>query len=231
MTKRTEPLSKLLGVGLYNVAEAAAITGIKPADIRRWLFGYEEKGRFHSGLWKSELSKFGDNALGFRDLLEIRFVNAFRSHGISLQSIRLAWNNAREICDTDYPFTCKQFHTDGKSIFASIQEEAKDEILIDLGRRQYAFQSIISPALYHGIEYFNDRKALRWFPLKNSKKVVLDPARNFGSPILANEGIRTDVLYRAYVAEGEDARKVADLYGISTVSVKAAVRFERREAA
>lgn len=220
----------LLGVGLYTVDEAAAYTGIKAQHIRRWLFGYKAKGRYHEGLWRSELANLEVKALGFHDLLEIRFVHAFRQHGVSLQSIRLASQRAREFFNHPHPFTCRSFQTDGRRIFASVLEESGDESLLDLVAKQYVFKQVIKPSLYEGIDYIDD-EARRWYPLPSSKVVVLDPTRNFGKPILSNSGVETAALAAAFEAEGRNVKRVASLYEVPMSEVESAIRFEHRESA
>jgi len=62
-----------------------------------------------------------------------------------------------------------------------------------------------------------------WRPRSN--RVILDPQRSFGEPIVADEGIPTDILASAYVAEGSvDA--VARWYEVDPAAVEDAVEFE-----
>lgn len=229
--KKTESSSRLIGVGLYTAVEAALYTGISAKDIRRWMFGYTSHGVEHAGLWTPELSFVEENLLGFHDLLEIRFVHAFRQHGVSLQAIRSASIQAREMFDQQYPFTCKRFQTDGRDIFATVMDETGDEALLDLVKRQWAFKQVIKPSLYEGIDYASEGSAQRWYPLKRNKAVVLDPARNFGKPILTSAGIDTSAIYQSYQAEGQDAKRVAIIFEITTAAVDAAVAYEHRIAA
>ena len=175
----------MIGTGLYTLTEAAAFTGIQARNINRWLFGYKAGNREYSALWHPQLATQGlkVKAIGFHDLLEIRFVNAFRQHGVSLQAIRSAADHARELFRQRYPFTRKRFLTDGRSIFTEVFEETGDETLLDLVKRQYVFKQVVSPSLYSGIEYDHD-DAKRWFPMRNSRRIVLDPDRAFGKPIV-----------------------------------------------
>ncbi|KTB55504.1 MerR family transcriptional regulator [Pseudomonas sp. MAFF 301514] len=223
--------SPLVGVGLYTPSEASLYTGIPAADIRRWLFGYSSNGIQHPGLWQSELMDVNEYILSFHDLLEIRFVHAFRQHGVSLQAIRNASRQASELFGQAYPFTCKRFQTDGRSIFATVLDETGDETLLDLIKKQYAFKHVISPSLYEGIDYTGKGSAQRWYPVKRSKIVVLDPARNFGKPVLTGAGIDTATLFNAYEAEGNDTKRIALLYEIPPSAVRAAIEFEQRRAA
>ena len=165
-------------------------------------------------------------------MLEIRFVDAFRRYGVSLPSIREAAEHARELFHQPYPFTCRRFQTDGRSIFADVKEVTGDDGLVDLVKKQNVFNRVIKPSLYTGIEYDSgENNALRWFPVLNSKKIVLDPERSFGKPMITEAGITTEVLFQSWLAEGEDARMVASLYDIDIAAVNAAVHFEQRIAA
>ena len=229
--KNNKTLSNLLGVGIYSINDVAAYTGIRASDIRRWIFGYKSNGSMHQGLWRSELAGQDEKALSFNDLLEMRFVHAFRKHGVSLQAIRRASEYAREQFNQTYPFTCRRFQPDGQSIFATILEETGDETLLDLVKRQYAFKQVVSSALYEGIEYADEGAALRWYPVGRKKGIVLDPARNFGKPSLVNTGINTEVLFRAYKAEDMDSKRVAALFEVPVQAVKAAIEFEIGKAA
>jgi uncharacterized protein (DUF433 family) len=229
--RQTDTSSRLIGLGIYTPAEAALYTGIAAKDIRRWMFGYTSDGITHPGLWTPELAFSEENLLGFHDLLEVRFVHAFRKHGVSLQAIRLASKQASEIFDQQYPFTCKRFQTDGRSIFATVFDETGDEAILDLVKRQYAFRQVIGPSLYEGIDYAGEGSAQRWYPVKRSKTIVLDPNRNFGKPVLTATGIDTAAIYQAYLSEDENLQRVAALYEIKPSAVQAAVAYEHGIAA
>ena len=223
-------MTSLIGVGLYSIPEASVLTGIPARKIKSWMMGYESGSRTKQPpLWKSPVTESIDNTISFQDLLEIRFVNAFRQHGVLMPTIRAAVRQASEYFDQDYPFTCRQFQTDGRSIFATVEEKTGDESLIDLVKKQNVFNRVIKPSLYTGIEYDGEESsALRWFPVPKSKKVVLDPERSFGKPIITTAGITTNALYQSWLAEDQDTRMVASLYEVDTASVDAAVSFEQR---
>jgi uncharacterized protein (DUF433 family)/DNA-binding transcriptional MerR regulator len=226
----------LINVGLYTFQEASRLTKASPQELRRWLNGYAHKAsgsdqRVKSApLWKTELAEAEVEGISFHDLLEVRFVQVFRKHGVSLQTIRIASEQARELFNHPYPFTCKRFQTDGRTIFASALEEAGETELLDLAKRQFAFTKIIEPSLYRGIEFGNDELASHWYPLPRSKAVVLDPTIAFGKPIVTNGSVRTSTLYDAFKAE-ESKQYVAKLYEVPVSAVDAAIRFEERLAA
>ena len=224
-------MDSLVGIGLYSVAEAAALSGIPAVKIRRWLFGYtsnyQKQEINHPGLWQTQVASHNIEGLGFHDLLEIRFVDAFREHGVSLQAIRAAAQHARDFFNSDYPFTCDRFRTDGRTIFAEILEETGDNALVDMVKKQYVFKQVIRPSLYKGIQYDAEGDASHWFPLGNrNKRVVLDPERAFGKPIVTDSGVPTDILYSAYLAE-EDINFVSNIYDVPVIDIEAAINFEK----
>ncbi|HEX4666627.1 MAG TPA: hypothetical protein VH207_08500, partial [Chthoniobacterales bacterium] len=86
---------RLLNIGLYTVPEAARLTRVSAGKIRRWLKGYDFKSgdRVHhsNAVWQGELQPVENKlALSFRDLLELRFVDAFIRTGVSWRTMRRA---------------------------------------------------------------------------------------------------------------------------------------------
>jgi uncharacterized protein (DUF433 family) len=85
---------------------------------------------------------------------------------------------------------------------------------------------IVSPALYTGIDFDGHEGAVRWFPIQNSKQIVLDPERSFGQPIVAGTGVPTVAIVDALTAENGDVSRVARLFDISRDAVLKAKQFE-----
>ncbi len=220
----------LLGIGLYTPAEAARITGTKPREVSRWLFGYKDNGGdFHSPLWTTQIpidgKIVGQKVIGFRDLMELRIIKEFTKHGVSLRTIRAALESASQIFGTPYPFTAHRFLTDGESIF--IEAVESDPTLTDLIKRQLVFDEIIRPSLYEGIEFSSTGEAVRWYPLKRSKSVIVDPEVSFGKPVLSRFGIPTELIKKAVEVEG-DTKLVALQFDIPIAEVNAALKFEQQ---
>jgi uncharacterized protein (DUF433 family) len=227
---------ELIDVGLYTFREASRFTSAEPREIRRWLRGYTFKfkgeARYSPPLWKTQLDY--PEELGFRDLLELRFVKHFVKCGVHLTVVRKALQHAREIFGTEYPFTAHRFLTDGKRVFHEALESVAAEHegpLTDVIAHQLVLDSVIRPSLYAGIEYRHDRKsAARWYPMPRTRAVVLDPAIGFGKPILSEYGIPIDTIAAA-VATEKSAARVARIFDIPRSAVTVALKFEQRLAA
>jgi uncharacterized protein (DUF433 family) len=224
--------NSLLGKGMYTVPEAASLAGIPVAALRRWSLGYRYKRdadvKHSPAVWDREIEDIdGQVVLSFLDLMEARFVRAFRKHRVSWTAIRTAAKEAADLFGDSHPFTRRRFRTDGQRIFAEIERRGEVK-LFDLNRRGWVFQQIVDPSLYRGVEFENDQAA-RWFPLYPKKTIVVDPARCFGRPVTM-EGIPTDTLAAAMSGMGGDAAATAAWYNVPTATVRAAAAFESRQA-
>jgi uncharacterized protein (DUF433 family) len=180
-------------------------------------------------VWRGDIEEInGHTALSFLDLMEVRFIRAFRRHRVSWPAIREAAGLACEMFGDGHPFTRQRFRTDGVRIFQQIEERGEVR-LFDMNRKSWVFHEIVSPSLYEGVEFSEDQVA-RWFPMWPRKTIVLDPHLSFGRPIVAKGSVPTDVLAAAAKAEGS-AEAVARWYQIPPGMVRAAIDFENRFAA
>lgn len=226
---------QLLGVGLYSVPEAARLTRISNRRIRSWTTGYiRSSGKHHrkyTSVWRADAPYVdGIVSLTFRDLMEVRFVNAFREYGVTWKVIRLAALHAMEWLGNDHPFSMKSFRTDGRTIFADLVEDSGSRKLLDLVSSQYAFSQVISQSLYRGMEFSEADEVVRWWPEGKRKAIVVDPLRSFGQPIDSKSGVPTRILADACRAEGS-AKRAASNFGVRVQAVVSAVEFEEKLAA
>lgn len=225
----------LVGIGLYTVPEAARLSRVPNQTIRRWMLGYADQrggsARDVAPLWRSQVPRVdGTVGLSFLDLIEIRFVHAFRRHGVSLAVIRRTAERAYQIFGQDHPFTRTRFRTDGRSIFAEVLEETGRSRLLNVPTSQYAFRQVIEPSLYASLDISEGDDVLRWYPKYPKRQVVVDPDRSFGRPIVVHGGVPTEILAQAARAEDSE-RRAAKLFDVSVAAVRAAIAFEASLAA
>ena len=245
VAKMKTPVDDVLGRGVYGAADAlrlinfrrryeASTRSISRQTVTRWLRGYNYShgGEVrHSGpLWRPDYANNDDTIeLSFRDLIELRFVKAFRDVGLSLPTIRQCFMRAVDAVKDQRPFSTQRFRTDGKTIFLEITHDVREGELLDLKRRQGAFHRMVAPSL-HDLEFDADIVA-RWFPLGMSRKtIVVDPTRAFGRPIVVQGGVPAEILSEAVEIEGSPER-VAKLYEVPLPAVRDAVVFQQRLAA
>lgn len=222
--------AQFIGAGIYTVPEAARLSRVSAARIRRWLKGYDFKAtreRHHSDpIWPGQLDALeGKVAVGFCDLVEIRFVAAFIAQGVSWKTMRRAHAAAQRKLGTMHPFCTNRFVTDGREILLEQGETDEDKVLIDLTNNQQEFDKIVHPFLQE-LEFADDMTLVRWWPLGRKRSVVLDPVRNFGQPSTSAAGVPTRVLARTVRANGGSLELVAHWYEVSPDEVRDAVEFE-----
>lgn len=215
---------------VYQAHEAARLIGISSSRIKRWLEGYVYKldgeSRTQPPLWQSKYDNAGDLYLGFEDLIEIRFVDAFVKAGLSLQAVRGLLAQARVIVDCDYPLSTHQFKTDGRTIFLEIWERDKARA-IDVKDGQHAFHAIVKPS-FRDLE-FDENAVVKWFIDGKDKRVSIDPNIAFGQPAIDKTGIATARFFEAYKAEG-NLKTAASMFEIPLAAAKQAIEFELRMA-
>lgn len=222
-----------LGIGYYSAIEAARLLDTPVRNVRRWLGGYSyRQGHevFHvEPLWTPQLPRY-DSAieLGFRDLIELRFVKEFIKAGLGLKTIRHCLNYARECVNDEHPFSTRRFQTDGRTIFLESATDAGDAVLLDLKDKQYTIKAVIDRT-FKDLD-IEDEAVKRWRPYKGKASIVIDPDLVFGQPTTAKYNIPTITLAQAVAAEGSE-KAVSALYEVPISVVRDAVAFEETLAA
>jgi uncharacterized protein (DUF433 family) len=221
-----------IGVGYYTATEGARLLKTTPRNIARWLGGYTYKDRDGSvvkaaPLWRPELPRLGDGLeIGFRDLIELRFVLAFIRQGVGLNVIRRCLGNARKIIDDERPFSTHRFRTDGDSIFLESlrEEQGSADGVVDLRTNQMVFRHVIEPT-FRDLDLANG-SVVQWRPFKGKPSIVIDPRRSFGKPLATDYGVPTSALANAAKAENS-SRRAAKLFEVPVAVVNDAVAFEQ----
>ena len=224
MTKQSEVLDRLTK-GFYSVGEVRQLAGVAETVSRRFAKSY--KGRH--GLWDGQDQRLGRYVyISFRDLVELRFINAFHDAGVSWQRIVKTAQHAKSRFDTNYPFSDFRFKTDGAEVFGQTGEGLEQFS----GQGQMAFAEVLSGYLFEPLDY-RDNEPVRWYPAQEwgmagiGRKVMVDPRHAFGAPVISKHYIPTRTLFLNYQGEGEDSELVARNYEISVESVETAVTFQK----
>jgi len=222
----------LIGKGVYTLAEAYRLTGVPSRRIVRWTQGYDFDYRGslrHSPPIIASADNLVDDQpiLDFLDLIEIRFLNAFREYGVGWKAIRIAGLRARELLQRTHPFSTRKFKTDGRTILAEFVAETGDRVLLDLVKHQYKFRKVIDPYLYGGLDFNEYEEPSRWWPLGRNRRIVIDPKRGFGAPIIARHGIATRVISQSYQSL-QSYEAVAGWFETDTKSVYDAIEYESK---
>lgn len=222
-----------VGMGLYSLADAVRFSGLPASTIRRCLSGYEYRTRLGRRTGRPHFA--GDfaqetggrtvvEAVSFRDLIELRFIAAVRDHGVSGHEIRRAAAALAEKLQTSHPFCTRKFRTLAGKILLDLGDAAGIPRVLELARNQQVMDAIVRP--FAEEVRFDENDPILWRPPAGAGRVVLDPTRSFGRPLIDCGAIPTATLHRTWLAEGKDAGAAARWYGVTSEDVEAAVAFE-----
>jgi len=211
----------IFGSGIYSPRQAARLVGSSAQEVMRWTRG--------SGpvdpLWKAHYQFLDDTTeLSFLDLIEVRVVKALRRSGVSLQAIRFALHLAENRFEVERPLATRTFKLSGGDILMDAIED--DGNLISLSKKnpgQKVFSEIVKQSL-NDLEY-EGNYAARWRP-NSAQFVIIDPSRAFGTPMIDDFGISTQVIFREF-QEFQDARYLSKIYEIPLRYINDAIKFEK----
>jgi uncharacterized protein (DUF433 family) len=221
-------MAAVLGQGVYSLAEAARLTGLKVGRVREWFRGRASETHRNPVFVGDYEPVEGDFAISFHDLIDVYVAGRLRDHGVSLQTARKVYARMPGDLGTPHPFCRKELLTDGKQVFLHGLDEQGREELTEVLSRQGVFPQVLLPFL-KTIDYDKVKLlARRW---RIAEAVVLDPTICFGKPIIEAAGIPTYTLAAAYEANGKDAGLASRWYNVDPRLVLAAADFEKSLAA
>lgn len=215
-----------IGIGLYELSEAAVYLGVTSRRVHGWTTGYSYRDSAGSEkrtapLFARDNPELVDQKLvTFLDLIELYTIAAFRNAKVSLRKIRQAADWAACEFGVSHPFATKEWGTDGFTLWVRHNATAAQEP----DAKQLSFDAVVSD-LFVNIDY-GDLYASRFWPLGKERRVVLDPHFNFGKPIHADSGVPTYSIYE--MAQGGTPKsEIAWWFSVPDAAVDAAWEYER----
>jgi uncharacterized protein (DUF433 family) len=88
---------------------------------------------------------------------------------------------------------------------------------------------IILESFLHKIEFGANGLAQKYFPLNDSKNIVVDPRHQFGSPTITGTNIKALIINDFYKS-GESVENICNLYNITKIQVLDAIQYYNRAA-
>lgn len=229
MKQAIEYIQPKLGEGIYLVRDVAKILRLDYAKTSRWIAGY-----WGSGLDENVQYTFGDignRAINFLSLIEFYTFFKLREKGISSTEIKKLHNTLSGVFNTKYPFAIAHDFFIESRRSKSPNAKAKKNIyysyfenLIKHDNKQQ-FSLRFMEKFFERVEFNDDNLAVRFFPLENSKNVVVDPKHQFGQPVISGTNIKTQTLFSLYKG-GETVEDISSLYNLPVDKVSDAIAFQ-----
>lgn len=216
---------EVLGNGIYSASECAHLLGVHPRKVLAWFRGWPHGA---DALLSSDYEKLFDKpSLSFLDFVDTAVVITLKErHGASTPLIRRLRKALKKEWNTKHPFAREEFYTDetGRRVFCTLaSEDEGPPHLLEILEKQFAIAQVLLPFLKK-VEYCSETRLAQVFNLTD--RVILDPRRKYGKPIVRGTGMPTAILYQCF-RETRSAEIVADWYDVAPEDVDAAVRYEK----
>ena len=217
----------LLRVGIFTPSEAAFYARVRTGMMNRWIFG-DATG---DAVVIPQFPGQDEKVVTFLDFVQVLAIRVLRTlHKVPLPKIREAVDFARSN-GIPYPFAVR--HT--TYLVSDQKNEGHGNISIDVGgktiqasgdaKRNLLMRPVIE--LYMKDLYFDPDTgfASRYTAWDRGKgKIVMDPHRRFGEPVVENCGYTANTLWEAYEIEG-GIKAAAEAYGVEDTDVELACEY------
>jgi uncharacterized protein (DUF433 family) len=214
----------------YSPTEAARYLKLPVATVRSWVLGrsYETRGgsRQFSAVVKPASRR--PPLLSFWNLIEAHVLRALRTdHGISVKAVRQALRVAEQELKVERLLLSRELCANAGRLFLARYGE-----LIELSASgQIAMRQVLEAHLKR-VEWDEWKFPVRLYPFLASeahsldRPIAIDPAIQFGRPIVRSRGITTAVIADRIDA-GESIEDLAADYRLSTADIEQAILYER----
>ncbi len=216
----SEPMKEFtVHEGIYSIQDAAHITKIPAARIRRWF--RDLRAEQYEGLSEDRPNDVESMRISFHGLIEIVVIDTLRENKFSLKAILVARNDLQQKSGKIYPFATNNVRDNlkiaGKSLV--FRFESGDVTLNGSGQYNLAF---IQEFFKH-IEFDTNGVAQRMFgPASNL--IVIDPKQAGGKAAIDKKGVWAETISMAYDGP-ESIPMLTEQYEITQEEVLAAIEY------
>ncbi len=219
-------VTNLLEYPLYGLSQVDYVLGLHPGTARRWIEGYERRGKNYPPVVRPEPT--GSEIVTWGEFVETRFLAEYRDKGAPIVNMRPAIEQLRDRFETKYPLAIARPFVAGKELVEQVQVQVglEDALRLVVIRSNQLLLTPESEQFYQSVEFDSegDEVALRLHPYAPSRVVVIDPLRQFGEPVVRS--VPTTVIAEQFDA-GDSIELISDSYELSREDVEAALRYER----
>lgn len=217
---------------VYEFAQVDRLLGLGPGTARRWIDGYERRGRAYLPVVREETT--GHELVTWGEFVETRLLAGYRDGGVPMLHMRPIVDGLRDKFAVRYPLaTLQPYLDDARRLVYDLQEQVGLEdsmrLVVEAGTDQLVFSSevrLFESSTDFGTAADDDQQiALRVLPLGRGRAVALDPQRKSGQPVVRST---TTGVLAELVRAGEPIEWVAQQYELQLEQVLDAIEYERR---
>lgn len=216
----------VMNIPAYGVTEAARYLRIAPATLRSWVIGRDYPKGDGTAYFEPliQLPDENERLLSFNNLIEAYVLRALRQeHSVSIKAVREAIKYAESRLNISRLLLSKELLTTAGDLFVRRYGE-----LINISR---SGQLVMQKVLEEHLKRIEWQKSLpvRLYPYlerDDEKLIAIDPAIQFGRPVIIRKGISTAIIAER-VDAGEALKDIASDYDLEEKEIEIAIRYER----
>ena len=220
-------VTSLLHREVYVMSQVDRLLDLGTGTARRWIDGYERRGRRYEPLVRAETT--GSDVVTWGEFVETRLIAEYRSRGVAVVRMRPAIMALRREFETDYPLaTARPFlNEDGRDLVLRVQDETvlSPSLRFVVRTNQGVMLSMEVQRFQQDAEY-EETDEVRRIRLFGASNVVLDPEYGFGEPTVRGRRLRISAIAEA-IAAGEARDDIKATWDISDEVVDDALRCSR----
>lgn len=204
--------------GILSVREASKYLGTRERTLHNWARG--------TGAAEPVITAVKDGKevlLPFVGFAEAYALTALRRAGVSMQEIRPAVADLEREVGIAHALASRNLSTDGVRVLYKYAGDDPDHTVVRTKQKQFrkVVEEYLSP-IHYGDDGWADRITL---PLYEHARVVVDPQKAFGHPLLASGLARVEDIADRFAA-GESIDDIASDFRISRAEVEDVIRVE-----
>lgn len=211
---------------LFTLRESAAYLDVPASTLHQWARPSDGPGLL------TILPRAGRSAtVPFVGFAEAYVLSALRHAGVPMQRIRPAVARLSDEFGLEHALASQRVYTDGAELIFDYAKDSDDEALLTVVRTGQEHLAEVIRGYLERISYGGDGWAAQLqLPAYSAARVVVDPERAFGQPVVIHGGARVEDLVDRF-RSGDSVADIAEDFGVPQGEVEDVIRVATRLAA
>ena len=222
-SRSIEPVINLLDRDVYSMAQADRLLRLTRGTIRRWVDGYDTRGKSYEPLIRD--TRTGSEMVTWGEYVEARLISEYRQLGARIFHLRPAIMELKDRFQKKYPLAYSSPFTTiaGKELILQAQNHTGLQPALHLVLRsgQLLLPSLEVVGFQASAEYDEDTDVAARINI--TKTITVDPSYSSGEPTVKGRRLRVASIIEA-VEAGETRDEIRDTWSIDDQVIDDAVR-------
>ncbi len=211
-----------LDTGIYTVSDATKLLEIPYNKVLLWF--KELITENYEGLSEDQRVDVANRLISFHGLIELYVIGKLRDVNVPMRKILKARHDLKMRTKKVYPFATHnvkdRLRTDGRRIYFYFDGDDNPVTLDGTGQ----FNLDLIKVFFDAIEFDTEGVALRMFPPRGNRLVVIDPDQQGGKPVVVKKGVTVEKIEGIYKGP-QSLPMLAREYNLDSKEVQGALNY------